>query len=137
MRRTYIRLGYDFKHQKKVLAGLASPKRVGLCLDTAHAHLAGYDLSTQSGFEKTMDRIDGLVGIEQIKVIHLNDAKEKLGSHLDRHQHIGRGTIGLEGIRRIVNFKPFKDTPFILETPKDTDDADKKNLRIVRRLRKE
>lgn len=128
-------LGYKFSHQKKILQGLKQKERVGLCLDTAHAYLAGYDISREDGFKAMLDEIDKLVGIGLIKAIHLNDAKDKLGSHHDRHEHIGKGNIGIEGMRRIINHPKLKGLPFILETPKDSENADKTNLKTVMNLR--
>jgi deoxyribonuclease-4 len=129
-------LGYTFSHQARVLREVEDKKRIGLCLDTAHAYLAGYDLSTKEGLERMLDEIDTLVGADTIKLIHLNDAKDKLDSHRDRHEHIGKGNIGLEGMRRIINHPLLRDLAFILETPKDSDDADEKNLKVVKSLRK-
>jgi deoxyribonuclease-4 len=128
-------LGYKFSHQKRVLQGLKHKERVGLCIDTAHAYLAGYDISTKSGLEGVLNEIDKSVGINLIKLIHLNDARGKLGSLHDRHDHIGKGSIGLDGIKRIINHPKLKKLPFILETPKDSEIADKINLAIVRKLR--
>ena len=129
-------LGYKFSHQREIIQGLKQKERVGLCFDTAHAYLAGYDISIKEGLKETLDEIDKLVGINLVKLIHLNDAKGRLGTHHDRHDHIGKGSIGLEGMKRIVNHPKFRDLPFILETPKDTESADKRNLELVRRLRK-
>ena len=128
-------LGYKFIHQKEILQGLKYNERVGLCLDTAHAYLAGYDISTQDGLEAMLHEIEALVGINLIKLIHLNDAKDKLGSRHDRHEHIGKGKIGLEGIKRIINHPKLKDLPFILETPKKSDEDDAMNLNMVKKLR--
>jgi len=128
-------LGYKFSHQKRIIRGLEQKERVGLCLDTAHAYLAGYDIATEEGLEKTLDEIDRLVGIGLIKLIHLNDAKEKLGSHRDKHEHIGKGRIGQEGMGRIINHPRLRNLPFILETPKKTGQDDIMNLNIVRNLR--
>ena len=128
-------LGYKFVHQKKVIQDLRHKERVGLCFDTAHAYLAGYDIATADGLKQTLDEIDKLVGINLIKLIHLNDAKNKLGSRHDRHEHIGGGNIGLEGMRRIINHPKLKKIPLILETPKDSEDADRINLKTVRELR--
>jgi deoxyribonuclease-4 len=128
-------LGYKFIHQQEVMRGIGDNERVGLCFDTAHAFLAGYDISTEEGLEATMDEIDSLVGLELIKLIHLNDAKGALGSKHDRHDHIGKGYIGLEGMKRIINHPKLKNKPFILETPKKTLNDDKRNLNIVRKLR--
>lgn len=129
-------LGYKFEHQRRILDGIKDRKRIGLCLDTAHAFVAGYDLSTKEGLEETIAEIDAMVGIGLVKLIHLNDARDKLGTRCDRHQHIGKGYIGLEGMRRIVNHPKLKNLPFILETPKDSRNTDKINLKIVRSLRK-
>lgn len=131
-------LGYDFSHQKKVMQGLGpgQRERLGLCLDTAHAFLAGYDLATREGLEATLNQIDKLVGLSRIKLVHLNDAKGALGSHHDRHDHIGKGSIGLEGMKNIINHPRLKDVPFILETPKQTSQDDAVNLATVKRLRR-
>ncbi len=129
-------LGYKFEHQKRAIQGLKHKQRVGLCLDTAHAYLAGYDIATKVGLESLLSEIDKSVGINLIKLIHLNDARGELGSHHDRHDHIGKGNIGLEGMERIINHPKLRNLPFILETPKDNDNADKINLAVVRGLRK-
>ena len=129
-------LGYRFSHQKQVIQSLKQRERIGLCFDTAHAYLAGYDISTQEGLKKTLDEIDKLVGIELIKLIHLNDAKNKLNSHHDKHEHIGKGNIGLEGMKRIINHPRLRNIPFILETPKKSDQDDAMNLNTVRKLRR-
>lgn len=128
-------LGYKFSHQKEIIQDLKHKERIGLCLDTAHAYLAGYDIATEEGLEATLGEIDRLVGINLIKLIHLNDAKDKLGSRHDRHEHIGKGKIGLEGMKRIINHPKLKDLPFILETPKKTDSDDIMNLNTVRKLK--
>jgi len=129
-------LGYKFTHHKKIIAGIKQKERIGLCLDTAHAYLAGYDLAEKTGLDSMLDEIDALVGLKLLKLIHLNDAYGKLGSKHDRHDNIGKGSIGLEGIKRIVNHPELKDLPFILETPKDNEKSDAVNLSIVRKLRK-
>jgi deoxyribonuclease-4 len=129
-------LGYKFAHHKEIIQGIKDKERLGLCLDTAHAYLAGYDISAKTGLEMMLDEIDRSVGLSLVKLIHLNDAKGKLGSHYDRHDHIGKGGIGLEGMRRIINHPKLKDIPLILETPKDSAGADEANLDTVRKLRK-
>lgn len=128
-------LGYKFSHQREIIQGLEQEERIGLCFDTAHAYLAGYDIATKEGLQATLDEIDRLVGLSLVKLIHLNDAKDKLGSHHDRHQHIGKGNIGLAGMRRIINHPKLRNLPFILETPKDSLDADEINLRLVKKLK--
>jgi deoxyribonuclease-4 len=130
-------LGYKFSHQKKIIQNIKYKERVGLCFDTAHAYLAGYDIAKKEGLEDTLSEIDKLVGLELIRLIHLNDAKDKLGSHHDRHENIGKGCIGMEGMKRIINHPKLKDLPFILETPKNDDESDVVNLNVVRHLRKD
>jgi len=127
-------LGYKFSHMKRIINELEGDARVGICLDTAHAFEAGYDISSSEGLESLLQEIDTFVGLSRLRLIHLNDSQTRLGSHNDRHQHIGKGYIGLEGMRRIVNHPLIKDKPFILETPKDKEDADRINLEVVRGL---
>ena len=127
-------LGYRFYHQHKILKGLKEKSRVGLCLDTAHAYLAGYDLATKQGLKQMLDEIQELAGLKRIKLINLNDAAGELGCHHDRHEHIGGGHIGLEGMKRIINHPKLRSIPMILETPKSTEDSDKENLALVRKL---
>jgi len=127
-------LGYKFEHQKKIISGIKEKSRVGLCLDTAHAYLAGYDLAAKEGLDKMLAEIDSEVGLKLIKLIHLNDAYGQLASHHDRHDHIGKGSIGLEGMKRIITHPKLKDIPMVLETPKDDGFSDKLNLALVRKL---
>ena len=127
-------LGYKFAHQKEIIRGLKNKKRIGLCFDTAHAYLAGYDISTKKGLEDTMEEIDSLVGRELLKLVHFNDAKGELGSHQDRHDHIGKGSIGLEGMKRVINHPYLRDCAFILETPKENERSDVTNLEIVKKM---
>jgi deoxyribonuclease-4 len=128
-------LGYKFSHQQQVLKGIKHKERVGLCLDTAHAFLAGYDMRDKEGLDNLIKEIDTLVGIELVKLIHLNDAKGPLGSKHDRHENIGKGFIGREGMKLIINHPRLRNKPFILETPKKTLNDDEKNLKMVRKLR--
>ncbi len=130
-------LGYKFSHQMEIIQDLKQKERLGLCFDTAHAYLAGYDIATKDGLESTLADIDKLVGLKFIKLIHFNDAKGVLDSRHDRHEHIGKGSIGLEGMKRIVNHPKLRDLPFILETPKKIEGDDIMNLNIVRQLRQE
>jgi len=129
-------LGYKFVHQKAILGALKKKDRVGLCFDTAHAYAAGYDIATAEGLKKTLQEIDTLVGLESIKLVHLNDSQAGLNSRHDRHQDIGKGEIGIEGMRRIINHPALRSLPFILETPKKTEGQDKMNLDTVRKLRR-
>lgn len=128
-------LGATFAELGTVLKNIKDKKRVGVCLDTCHAFAAGYDLTTPQGLEKTLKELDREVGLEHIDLIHLNDSKFPLGSRRDRHEHIGQGKIGLEGFRLIVNHKDLRDKPFILETPKDDEQSDPKNLAAIRSVR--
>jgi deoxyribonuclease-4 len=128
-------LGYKFSHHKEIIKGIKDKERIGLCLDTAHAYLAGYDIATKQGLEKMLSEIDKMAGISLIKLIHLNDAKGALGSHQDRHDHIGKGSIGLEGMKRIINHPKLRDLPFILETPNKAEQDNAMNLMTVRKLR--
>jgi len=127
-------LGYKFEHHKEILKGIKDKRRVGLCLDTAHAFLAGYDIACKDGLDALVEEIDDCAGLELLKLIHLNDAKGKLGSKADRHDHIGKGAIGMEGMKRIVNHPKLKSVPLILETPKEREGDDAKNLNTVRKL---
>jgi len=127
-------LGYNFYQLKRMIEGTKDRKRIGICFDTCHAFSAGYDLSHQEGIERTLEEIDKYVGLERLKVIHLNDSKFPLGSRKDRHMHIGKGYIGLEGFKVLVNHKYLKDLPFILETPKHDEKDDQKNIDLVKSL---
>jgi deoxyribonuclease-4 len=127
-------LGYKFEHQRQIIDGLENKKRVGICFDTCHAFTAGFDLTRAQGYLKTIESLDRIVGLKRLKLVHLNDSRDELGSHADRHEHIGKGKLGLEAFRRIVNDPRLSGAAFILETPKDSDNADKHNLKTVRKL---
>ncbi len=106
----------------------------GLCIDTCHLFAAGYDLSTESGVSTLFEKIDSQIGIETIKIIHLNDSKGDLGSNLDRHYHVGLGKIGENGLRYLVNYKKLNKVPFIMETPIDSVRNDLDNIEFVRNV---
>jgi deoxyribonuclease IV len=127
-------LGYVFEHQRRIIDGIEDKDRMGVCFDTCHAYAAGYDLAKREGYRKTMLGLDEIVGLNRLKLVHLNDSRDEFASHLDRHEHIGKGTIGIEGFRRILNDRRLSDASFILETPKDSESADKRNLNTVRKL---
>lgn len=129
-------LGYKFEHHRKIIDGVEQKNRIGLCFDTCHGYCAGYDLATLEGFGDTFNKLEKIIGLKNLKLIHLNDCKDKLSSKRDRHEHIGKGEIGLEGFRRLLNDSRLKDIPFILETPKDSVEADRMNLEVVRELKK-
>jgi len=127
-------LGYKFYQLKRMMEGTKDKKRIGICFDTCHAFAAGYDLSQQEGIKKTLEEFEKYIGLDNLKVIHLNDSKFPLGSRKDRHMHIGKGYIGLEGFKVLVNHKYLKNLPFILETPKHDEKDDLKNINLVKSL---
>ncbi len=128
-------LGASFEELARMVEAVAEPERVGICFDTCHALAAGYDLTTDEGYERTFADFERLLGLERLKVFHFNDSKGGLGSRVDRHAHIGLGACGLECFRRIVNDPRFAHIPMILETPKGADMAeDVINLRVLRGL---
>jgi deoxyribonuclease-4 len=127
-------LGYKFEHQRQIIEGLENKKRVGICFDTCHAYTAGFDLSSPEGYSKTIESLDRIVGLKRLKLVHLNDSRDELGSHADRHEHIGKGSLGLEAFRRLVNDQRLSEAAFVLETPKDSENADKRNLKTVKKL---
>lgn len=127
-------LGYRFEHLRDIIKRITKKEKVGICLDTAHVYAAGYDIATRQGLAQTLKSFDRLIGIKRLKVVHLNDSKGILGSRIDRHDHIGKGKIGKEGMKRLLNNPLLRGLTFILETPKDSRDADKRNLALVRKL---
>lgn len=130
-------IGYNFEHLKRIIDGLHSPKNIGVCLDTAHTFESGYDIKSKEGLENTLKEFDRLLGVKLIKVIHFNDSLSPFNSHVDRHQHIGKGKIGLEAMARIINHPKLKDAAFIMETPKKTGKDDRINMATARRLAKD
>ncbi len=128
-------LGYTFAQLQAMIAAVKEPERLGICFDTAHAFAAGYELRTQDGYEATWREFDGTLGLEGLKAIHLNDSKKELGSRVDRHEQIGKGLLGLEPFRFLVNDPRFRGIPMTLETEKGPDLAeDKENLALLRSL---
>jgi len=127
-------LGYAFYQLKRMMEGTKDRKRIGVCFDTCHAFAAGYDLSHQEGIEQTLEEIDKYLGLERLKAVHLNDSKFPLDSRKDRHMHIGKGYIGLESFKVLVNHKYLKDLPFVLETPKHDEKDDLNNINLVKSL---
>lgn len=113
-------LGYTFEHLRYIIDLVNDKDRVGVCLDTCHTYSAGYDLVTPEGYNETFRLFEEVVGIKYLKGIHLNDTKKALGSHVDRHENIGKGLLGIEVFRRILNDPRFDDLPIILETPEET-----------------
>ncbi|HET91601.1 MAG TPA: deoxyribonuclease IV [Chloroflexi bacterium] len=128
-------LGYCFEQLGWLLARTPEGQRLGVCLDTCHAFGAGYDLRTPEGYAAAMDTFDRIVGLERLKAIHLNDSKGELGSRKDRHEHIGKGCIGLDGFRNVLNDPRLAGLPGLLETPKGEDlQEDRENLATLRAL---
>lgn len=128
-------IGSSFDEIAEILDRLNSSD-FGLCLDTCHAFAAGYDLSTESGIIKLMDIIANKIGLNRLKIIHLNDSKGELGSKLDRHYHIGLGKIGEDGFKFLLNNKKLHHIPFIMETPVDDVRTDQDNIEYVKNLLK-
>jgi len=128
-------LGGKIEHIRDIVAESRYPQRVGICLDTCHLFAAGYDFSSEYAYKDLMTTLHRIVGMDRIGVIHLNDSITPLGSHVDRHTHIGEGTIGLMGFEQLVNDSRLHHVPMILETPKDKNgDWDRRNLAILRSL---
>jgi len=106
----------------------------GICIDTCHAFAAGYDIGSEEGIQHISEEIEKYIGLDKLKLVHLNDSKGDLGSGIDRHEHIGLGKIGSRGLRQFLNHLPFRDIPLILETPKKRETDDFENLRKVRQM---
>ena len=137
-------LGHRFEHLATILGHVNGSPRVGVCLDTCHLLTAGYDLCTAEGYAETFTEFDRIVGLDRLQVFHLNDSKKPCGSRVDRHEHIGKGCLGIEPFRRLLNDPRFAHLPMLLETPKlesaaskrrsDVDPWDARNLRTLRKL---
>jgi deoxyribonuclease IV len=137
-------LGHRFEHLAEIIERLNGSRRVGVCLDTCHLIAAGYDICSESGYEETFRQFGRIVGFNRLKVFHINDSKKPCGSRVDRHEHIGKGCLGLAPFRRILNDPRFAKLPMLLETPKvdtpqtrkasDIDPLDKINLDVLRSL---
>jgi deoxyribonuclease-4 len=119
-------------HALADIIDLCSSDRIaGICIDTCHAFAYGYDITSREGLNKLINEIKKYIGIDKLKLIHLNDSKKPLGSGVDRHEHIGRGSIGIDGFRNILSDRRITNIPIILETPKDDENDDRKNLKTV------
>jgi deoxyribonuclease-4 len=130
-------IGRSFEELAWILERVRSADRIGVCLDTCHLFAAGYDIRTREGYATTMARGQRLVGLERVRAFHLNDAKQPLGSGLDRHEKIGRGHLGRDAFRWLLNDRRFARVPMALETPKEPEpDADREALALLRRLRR-
>jgi deoxyribonuclease IV len=133
-------IGHRFEHLRDLLASVAAPSRVGVCLDTQHLHAAGYPIETLAGWNETVDALERTVGTARVRAFHVNDSKKALGARVDRHEHIGRGSLGLEAFRCLLADPRFAGLPMAIETPKvtawrdDRDPCDVTNLGVLRAL---
>ncbi|BCL62798.1 putative endonuclease 4 [Desulfomarina profundi] len=128
-------LGRSFEELAFILDNSKNKKRLGVCVDTCHIFAAGYDLRTKKSYNETIAKLENIVGLSRVKFFHLNDSKKELGSRVDRHEHIGRGAIGLEGFANLLNDTRFKTIPMTLETPKGENlQEDIENLATLRSL---
>jgi deoxyribonuclease-4 len=127
-------LGASFEQVAELVCLLKTCAPVGVCLDTCHTHVAGYDMASSDGYNETMKQIAATVGFEDVRVWHCNDAKAAMGSKLDRHEHIGQGTMGVEPFRRLLNDARFAHAAFIAETPVDEPGDEERNVRVLKSL---
>ncbi|MCE5339314.1 MAG: deoxyribonuclease IV [Methanomicrobiaceae archaeon] len=127
-------VGSTFADLSRILGGIDAAERIGLCFDTCHAFAAGYDLRTAEGVEAAFGEVDDRIGLAHLRVVHLNDSKGDLGGGLDRHEHVGLGSIGEEGFRRILRHPGVRSLPLICETPVDERRDDAGNIAKVREL---
>jgi len=118
----------------EIIIGVKGSLISGVCFDTCHAFAAGYNIHEDRGIQKVANEIQKYIGLDKVKLIHLNDSKGDMGSGIDRHEHIGLGKIGMKGLSQFINHRPFKDIPLILETPKKTTYDDPTNLKKVRTM---
>lgn len=128
-------VGDSLEELRQILDKLAK-NAYGICLDTCHAFASGYDLSTEESCNQFINKFDKIVGLEELKFIHLNDSKYEIGSHLDRHELVGCGKIGINGFKTIVNDKTIGDIPMVMEPHATSLQEDTKNLQMVQSLRK-
>ena len=113
-------LGYSFEQIARIMELIEDQSRVGVCIDTCHSFAAGYDLKSEDGYEQTMNAFERIIGFRFLRGVHLNDSKSVLGGHLDRHNSIGKGELGLEPFRRLMNDRRFDNIPMVLETIDET-----------------
>jgi deoxyribonuclease IV len=127
-------LGHRFEHLRDLLAAMRHHHRAGICIDTCHTLAAGYEIRTERGYRETFAELDRIVGLDRVRAFHVNDSKKPFGSRVDRHEHIGRGALGLGAFRMLVNDPRFVGLPMAIETPKPDPQADRTNLAILRAL---
>jgi deoxyribonuclease-4 len=128
-------LGYRFEHLRDILDRVARPERLGICVDTCHIFAAGYSLATRAEYDETIGALDESVGLARLRAWHLNDSCRECGSRVDRHAGIGRGHMGFEPFRHLVNDLRFRRLPMILETPKGVEEGEELDVRNLRTLR--
>jgi deoxyribonuclease-4 len=129
-------LGRRFEELARMREGVERRDLTQFCLDTCHVHAAGYDLTTDEGYEETIQEFDAILGLESLRAFHVNDSKNERGSRVDRHEHIGKGRIGVAAFARLMRDPRFRTVPKLLETPKGADGVvmDRRNLALLRRL---
>ena len=128
-------VGYRFEQLKAIMDLVEENDRMAVCIDTCHVFAAGYDIATEKGYEETFEKFDAIIGLDRLVAFHVNDSKKGLGSHVDRHEHIGQGAIGKEGFRLLMNDSRFGAIPKILETPKGPEmEEDVENMKVLKSL---
>ena len=126
-------LGYTFEHLRQTINSSKCPERLGVCLDTCHVFVAGYDIRTEEMYHETFDEFDRVIGLDRLRAFHLNDAKAKYCSRVDRHEHIGEGNLGELPFKLLLNDARFADVPMVIETPK-MEEMHATNLAVLRNL---
>ncbi|MCH6573978.1 MAG: deoxyribonuclease IV [Bacteroidetes bacterium] len=128
-------IGYRFEQLQKIIELVERKERMSVCIDTAHIYAAGYDIKDPKEFKTVIADFDEIIGLDRLKCFHLNDSKKELGSRVDRHEHIGKGFIGMKGFSNIMNDERLREIPKILETPKGKEQLeDLENLKVLRGL---
>lgn len=127
-------LGGNFEQVAELVERLKAHAPVGVCLDTCHTHVSGYDFTTEEGYRETIMQADITFGVDAVRVWHCNDAKALRGSKLDRHEHIGQGNIGIEPFRWLLNDPRFADCAFVAETPNDDPGDEERNVKVLKSL---
>jgi deoxyribonuclease-4 len=127
-------VGYTLEQVQQVISRLPDASHIGICYDTCHGFAAGYDIRTAQGVDDLARAIDKTIGLERLKGMHMNDCLRDFNSRVDRHWHIGEGKIGLDGFGALLNHPVFRDIPKIMETPKETEEDDPRNMRVAKSL---
>lgn len=124
-------VGYNFEQLAEIIDQISLKDKVGICFDTCHVWASGYDIKSPEGYAETMDSFDSTLGLDRLNGFHLNDSKKGTGSRVDRHEQIGQGTLGMDGISNFVNDRRFRNVPMILETPRGEEGYDE-DLKVIR-----